>query len=56
MQIHVSDTDGTPFYQQVVTQIKFLVASLKSNQHTISGTEAGNGLHRLTSIGNPLRV
>ena len=27
MQIHVSDTDGTPFYQQVVTQIKFLVAS-----------------------------
>lgn len=27
MQIHVSDSDGTPFYQQVVTQIKFLVAS-----------------------------
>lgn len=27
MQIHVSDADGTPFYQQVVTQIKFLVAS-----------------------------
>jgi len=27
MQIHVSDTDGTPFYQQVVTQIRFLVAS-----------------------------
>ena len=27
MQIHVSDTNGTPFYQQVVTQIKFLVAS-----------------------------
>ena len=27
MQIHVSDTDGTPFYQQVVPQLKFLVAS-----------------------------
>ena len=27
MQIHVSDTDGTPFYQQVVTQIRFPVAS-----------------------------
>ena len=27
MQIHVSASDGTPFYQQVVTQIKFLVAS-----------------------------
>ena len=27
MQIHVSDSGGTPFYQQVVTQIKFLVAS-----------------------------
>ena len=27
MQIHVSDADGTPLYQQVVTQIRFLVAS-----------------------------
>lgn len=27
MQIHVSDSDGTPFYQQVATQIRFLVAS-----------------------------
>ena len=27
MQIHVTDSDGTPFYVQVVNQIKFLVAS-----------------------------
>ncbi|MHC4875059.1 MAG: GntR family transcriptional regulator [Planctomycetota bacterium] len=27
MQIHVSDSDGVPFYQQVVSQIKLLVAS-----------------------------
>jgi DNA-binding transcriptional regulator YhcF (GntR family) len=27
MQIHITEADGTPFYQQVVNQIKFLVAS-----------------------------
>ncbi len=27
MQIHVSDSSGTPFYQQVVSQIKLLAAS-----------------------------
>ena len=27
MQIHVTDSDGTPLYVQVVNQIKFLVAS-----------------------------
>jgi GntR family transcriptional regulator len=27
MQINVSDSDGTPFYLQVVNQVKFLVAS-----------------------------
>ncbi|MBI1312469.1 GntR family transcriptional regulator [bacterium] len=27
MQIHVSDSNGTPFYQQVVSQIKLLAAS-----------------------------
>lgn len=27
MQIHVTESDGTPFYVQVVNQIKFLVAS-----------------------------
>ena len=27
MQIHVTDSDGTPYYQQVVSQIKFQVAS-----------------------------
>lgn len=27
MQIHITEADGTPFYLQVVNQIKFLVAS-----------------------------
>ena len=27
MQIHVSDASGTPYYQQVVSQIRLLVAS-----------------------------
>lgn len=27
MQIHVSSSDGTPLYQQLVTQIRFLTAS-----------------------------
>lgn len=27
MQIHITQADGTPFYQQVVNQVKFLVAS-----------------------------
>jgi len=27
MQIHLTEADGTPFYLQVVNQIKFLVAS-----------------------------
>ena len=27
MQIHITEADGTPFYQQVVNQVKFLVAS-----------------------------
>ncbi len=27
MQIHVSDSSGTPYYQQVVSQIRLLVAS-----------------------------
>lgn len=27
MQIHVTDSNGTPYYQQVVTQIRFLAAS-----------------------------
>ncbi len=27
MQIHVSDSSGEPFYQQVANQVKFLVAS-----------------------------
>lgn len=27
MQIHVSEADGTPFYQQVVSQIRLLVAT-----------------------------
>ncbi len=27
MQIHVNEADGTPYYQQVVNQVKFLVAS-----------------------------
>ena len=27
MQIHITQADGMPFYQQVVNQIKFLVAS-----------------------------
>lgn len=27
MQIHVNEADGTPYYQQVANQVKFLVAS-----------------------------
>ena len=27
MQIHITEADGTPFYQQVVNQVKLLVAS-----------------------------
>ncbi len=27
MQIYVNEADGTPYYQQVVNQVKFLVAS-----------------------------
>ncbi len=27
MQIHVTTADGTPYYVQVVSQVKFLVAS-----------------------------
>ncbi|MFT4556551.1 MAG: GntR family transcriptional regulator [Planctomycetales bacterium] len=27
MQIHITEADGTPYYQQVVNQVKFLVAS-----------------------------
>lgn len=32
MQIHITEADGTPFYQQVVNQIKFLVASGRLNE------------------------
>ncbi len=27
MQIHVSNADGTPYYSQIVSQVKFLIAS-----------------------------
>lgn len=27
MQIHISDSDGVPIYQQIVNQVKYLVAS-----------------------------
>ena len=36
--------------------IKLRVGSFKSYQYAISGSEAGNGLHCLPSIGNPLCI
>lgn len=33
MQIQLSEADGTPYYQQVVNQIKFLVASGRLEAH-----------------------
>lgn len=32
MQIHITEADGTPFYQQIVNQIKFLVASSRLDE------------------------
>ncbi|QDT30356.1 GntR family transcriptional regulator [Gimesia panareensis] len=33
MQIQLSEADGTPYYQQVVNQVKFLVASGRLQPH-----------------------